>query len=77
VIVKIGVLKIREMRVKKYAPMLQKVKHSFPGIPPTYFIMIVEAPLIRAPEAAATFAGIEEAEAYAASEKRMTKMKSW
>jgi hypothetical protein len=39
--------------------------------------MIVEAPLIRAPEAAATFAGIEEAEAYAASEKRMTEMKSF
>jgi len=37
VIVKIRLLKIREMRVKKYALLLRKVRHSFPGIPSNLF----------------------------------------
>jgi hypothetical protein len=32
-----------------YIPLLRNVRHSFPGIPPTSFITIVEAPRVIAP----------------------------
>lgn len=34
-------------------PLLRKVRHSFPAIPPTSFITIVDAPLVTVPATAA------------------------